>query len=162
MKRGMVNPEIEKEIISVMSELNDKASGVMLEFPVNACTDVTGFGLLGHLKEMITGSKIGAEITIDDVPVLPNVWELASANIVPGGTINNLDFISDTVIWKEDVPEIGKIILADAQTSGGLLISVPFNKYEALLKKLRDTGVPGATMIGRFTKERNKIRVKRK
>lgn len=162
MKRGMVNPEIEKEIISVMSELNDKASGVMLEFPVNACTDVTGFGLLGHLKEMITGSKIGAEITIDDVPVLPNVWELASANIVPGGTINNLDFISDTVIWKEDVPEIGKIILADAQTSGGLLISVPFNKYQALLKKLRDTGVPGATMIGRFTKERNKIRVKRK
>ncbi len=162
MKRGMVNPEIEKEIISVMSELNDKACDVMLEFPVTACTDVTGFGLLGHLKEMITGSKTGAEITIDDVPILPKVWELAAANIIPGGTKNNLDFISDTVIWDEAVPEIGKIILADAQTSGGLLISVPFNKYKSLLKKLRTTGVPSATLIGRITKEVNKIRVKRK
>jgi len=162
IKRGMVNPEIEKEIISLMSELNDKACDVMLEFPVTACTDVTGFGLLGHLKEMITGSKTGAEITIDDVPILPVVWELAAANVVSGGTKNNLDFISDTVIWDEAVAETGKIILADAQTSGGLLIAIPFNKYQSLLKKLRTTGVPGAAFIGRITKEVHKIRVKRK
>lgn len=160
MKRGMVNPETEKEMVSVMSELNDKASGVMLDFPVNACTDVTGFGLLGHLKEMISAADTGAEIIFYKVPFLQNVWDLAAANIIPGGTKNNLAFISDAVIWDTDVPETGKIILADAQTSGGLLISVPFDKYQQLLTKLHTAGVKNAAMIGRFTGNDNKIHVK--
>jgi cysteine desulfurase len=162
LKRGMVDPETAKEIIFSMSELNDKAASVMLEFPVNACTDVTGFGLLGHLKEMITGSKTGAEIKLDDVPIFPVAWELATANIIPGGSKNNLDFISDSIEWDNDIPETAKIILSDAQTSGGLLITLPFNKSQSFVKELQASGVKNATLIGRITKEINMIRVKRK
>jgi cysteine desulfurase len=162
MKRCLVKPENIREAILIMSGLNDKASSVMLEFPVSACTDVTGFGLLGHLKEMVTGSKTGAEIIMEAVPVIPAAWELATANIIPGGTKNNLDFVNNTMICDEDVPEIGKFLLADAQTSGGLLISVPFDQYPSLLKKLRSSGVTDAALIGRFTGEGTKIHVKRK
>jgi selenide,water dikinase len=123
----------------------------MNAFPVNSCTDVTGFGLLGHLKEMILGSKTGAEIDYKEVPVLPMVWELAASNIVPGGTINNLKYIEDIVDWDEGVPEIAKIILADAQTSGGLLITVPSNEADNLIQRCRLAGIIDAVIIGKIT-----------
>ncbi|MCX6252551.1 MAG: selenide, water dikinase SelD [Bacteroidetes bacterium] len=159
LKRGLLTTESEKEITRVMSSLNRKASEIMLEFPVNACTDITGFGLLGHLSEMTTGANIGAVIHAMKVPVLPGVWELVTANVIPGGTKNNLDFISGRTTWNSSVPELLKIILADAQTSGGLLIAVP-DKYKGnLVDKLHHSGID-ASMIGNFTDEHKKIHVK--
>ena len=151
IKRGLADKETEKRMIAVMTQLNDKAAEIMNAFPVNSCTDVTGFGLLGHLKEMILGSGTGAEIDHKKVPVLPMVWELAASNIIPGGTLNNLKFIEDIVDWDEGVPEIAKIILTDAQTSGGLLITLPENEADNLIQQCWLAGITDAVTIGKIT-----------
>jgi len=131
----------------------------MLRFPVNACTDVTGFGLLGHLKEMVEGSNVIAEIYAGKIPVLPGVLELLAGNIVPGGTRNNLDHVSDIVEWNSAISEMERLILADAQTSGGLLISIPSDLSDDFLEELRVNGISKAFIIGRFTSKGKKINV---
>jgi selenium donor protein len=158
IKRGILDRETEKRMIAVMAQLNDKAAEVMRSFPVSACTDVTGFGLLGHLKEMIRGSNTGAEIDHKKVPVLPGTWELAAMNMIPGGTLNNLQFVEDIVDWDETVPELGRLIMADAQTSGGLLITLPSGKAENFIEKCRLAGTGDAVVIGRIT-ESGRIKV---
>jgi cysteine desulfurase len=151
IKRGLVDSETEQIMISTMTRLNDKAGGVIKEFPVNACTDVTGFGLLGHLKEMNIGSKTGARIDYKNVPLLPRTWELAAMNMIPGGTHNNLEFIADIVDWEKSVPELAKLILADAQTSGGLLITVPGIYAEKFIERCLEAGISDAAVIGSIT-----------
>lgn len=155
MKRGLTSPETEKEAISLMSELNDKAAEVMKEFPVNACTDITGFGLLGHLKEMTIASAVDAEIYSGDIPLIKGTKDLAANNVVPGGTFNNLDFVSDVVVWGGNISQQEKIIFCDAQTSGGLLISVSAEFGNDLLKSLHDKGILRAVKIGRVIKKGN-------
>jgi selenium donor protein len=152
IKRGLVDRETEKRMIAVMTQLNDKAAEVTTGFPVSACTDVSGFGLLGHLKEMIRGSHTGAEIDHKKVPVLPMTWELAAMNMIPGGTRNNLQFVEDIVDWDEGVPELAKIILADAQTSGGLLITLPEKKADKFIAQCRLAGISDAVVIGSIKK----------
>jgi cysteine desulfurase NifS/selenium donor protein len=159
IKRGLVDPETEKKMIAMMTRLNDKAAEVMTAFPVSACTDVTGFGLLGHLKEMINGSHCGAEIDYKKVPIMPMTWELAGMKMIPGGTRNNLDFIKDIVDWDEAVPELAKLILADAQTSGGLLITLPASHAQKFIKQCRLAGIGDAVVIGRIVKGK-RIRVR--
>ena len=122
----------------------------MLKYPVTACTDVTGFGLLGHLKEMVTESKVRAEIFNEKVPVLPGVLELLAGNIVPGGTRNNLDYVNDIVEWHPAISEAHKLILADAQTSGGLLISIPATFANKMLTDLHRDDITNAVIIGRI------------
>jgi selenide,water dikinase len=124
----------------------------MTAFPVSACTDVTGFGLLGHLKELILGSHTGAEIDHKKVPVLPMTWELAAMNMIPGGTRSNLKFVEDTVDWDEGIPELAKVILADAQTSGGLLITLPAKEADKFIEQCRLAGISDAVVIGSITK----------
>lgn len=148
MKRGMIEPEIMEQVISSMSELNRTPAAIMKHYQVNACTDVTGFGLLGHLKEILKGSGLLAEIDSSKVPVLSGTWESAAAGAIPGGTLNNLEFVADIAHWEESVPEILRFILADAQTSGGLLISVPVTQADAMLKELNDYGCLYAGIIG--------------
>ena len=152
IKRGLVDRETEKRMIAVMTQLNDKAAEVMTAFPVSACTDVTGFGLLGHLKELILGSHTGAEIDHKKVPVLPMTWELAAMNMIPGGTRSNLKFVEDTVDWDEGIPELAKVILADAQTSGGLLITLPAKEADKFIEQCRLAGISDAVVIGSITK----------
>jgi selenium donor protein len=159
IKLGLVDRETEKRTIAVMTQLNDKAAEVMTAFPISACTDVTGFGLLGHLKEMIRGSHTGADIDYKKVPVLPMTWELAAMNMIPGGTRNNLQFVEDIVDWDEGVPELAKVILADAQTSGGLLITLPKAKADMFIAKCRLNGIRDAVVIGSI-KKGEKIRVR--
>ena len=158
IKRGHVDPETEKYMIAVMTQLNDKAAGIMTAFPVNACTDITGFGLLGHLKEMIRGSHVGAVIDHEKVPVLPMTWELAAMNMIPGGTRNNLEFVNDIVDWDQSVPELAKVILADAQTSGGLLITLPAREADKFIERCSLVGISDAVVIGNITKGK-RIRV---
>jgi len=159
IKRGLVDRETEKYMISVMAQLNDKAAEVMTAFPVSACTDVTGFGLLGHLKEMIQGSHTGAEVDHKKVPVLPMTWELATMNMIPGGTRNNLQFVEDIVDWDDGVPELAKVILADAQTSGGLLITLPAKEADKFIAQCRLAGISDAVVIGSIKKGK-RIRVR--
>lgn len=140
-------------VIDVMAELNRSASEAMLACGATAATDVTGFGLLGHVREMC-GLRLGAVITAHAVPLLPDALELARAGYVPGGTRDNLAAALDAgATFDESLDEAMRLVLCDAQTSGGLLIAIPPESAELLLDELRARGVRAAS-IGRFTDER--------
>ncbi len=150
IKRGLASPELAKKAIKIMSTLNRDAAEAMLKVGAHACTDVTGFGLLGHLKEMTRASKVDAIIYASKVPVIKKAWDLAAAGAVPGGTLSNMDFVSDTVEWDETISRTNQLILCDAQTSGGLIIVLPQGKKDRLLKTLKENGVVGSAEIGEF------------
>lgn len=120
----------------VMSTLNKTAAEVMEGYDVHACTDVTGFGLMGHSLEMAKGSGVEIRIRKDDVPVLPRVRELAEQGMVPGGSKNNYEHVKDSVRFPEQMDQIDRWILCDAVTSGGLLISVSGSEAEKLHEEL--------------------------
>jgi cysteine desulfurase NifS/selenium donor protein len=160
LKRGVAQSGQAEEAIRSMTQLNHQAALVMKDFPVNGCTDVTGFGLLGHLKGMSEGSSVAAEVWCNRVPVFPEALEFAAAGIVPGGTLNNMKFTEKITRFGEGVPEIMKTILSDAQTSGGLLISLPEEHAHELISKLHAAGVTLAEVIGRFVKGAPSITVK--
>jgi selenide,water dikinase len=119
---------------------------------VHAVTDVTGYGLLGHLKEMTAGSRVHARIAFHDVPLLPGVLELASEGFVPGGTKCNHQSLAGTVHWDPSLTQEQQLILSDAQTSGGLLIALPADRAHRLLAELSSRGVE-SKQIGTFTDE---------
>ncbi len=148
VKRGIAGHEAMEGAIRVMSCLNRAASDIMAGFPVSACTDVSGFGLLGHLREMVVAAGVSVRLVASDVPVLPYTWELASAGAIPGGTRNNLEFVAGVVEWTSGVPELMKLILSDAQTSGGLLISLPETESDLFLQQLLGSGID-ASVIGK-------------
>ncbi len=109
-----------------MTGLNNILSEIHPRYRLNACTDITGFGLLGHLLEMVRASKVSAELMADKVPLINGVREYLQAGTIPGGTLQNLAYTEPYIEWEETTPESTKTILADAQTSGGLLISSPY------------------------------------
>jgi len=156
IKREVAPPEAVAEAVRWMLTLNREASLAMVEVGARAATDVTGYGLLGHLYEMVRERPLGAEVYFEAVPLMPGVPELARAGVVPGGTRRNLAFLSGyektgrlRVGWEEDFTETEKLILADAQTSGGLLIAVAPERAGALKAALARRGVP-AWEVGRF------------
>lgn len=131
-----------------MATLNRRAAECALRFGVTAMTDITGFGLLGHLHEML-GGELGAEIDAKNVPLLPGVLALAREEIVPGGTRSNLDAaIEAGARFSDAIPREMRLALADAQTSGGLLIALPQDELEAFLAALQSDGVAEARRIG--------------
>ena len=143
-----------------MSQLNAKAAELMQKFPVNACTDITGFGLLGHLKEMTTASGVDAQIFYNQIPVIEGVKDLALADIIPGGTKNNLDFVKDYVHYDSNLSEIDQLIMNDAQTSGGLLISLPEKFKDDFIREYNLKGMETAVVIGKIlVKGRGEINV---
>lgn len=152
IKKGRLSPEETARLTAVMSTLNKTAAEVMGSYEVHACTDVTGFGLLGHASEMAKGSGNGLVIWKDAVPVLPRARELAEEGFVPGGTRNNFAHLEGTVIYPESLDQIGRYLLCDAVTSGGLLISVAGQESESLLAALAAAGVEAA-IIGEVTAE---------
>ncbi len=152
LKRGLLSEEPYRALMKSMTTLNMSAAQIMENYPVNACTDISGFGLLGHLHEMTSGSKVNAEIYTSQVPFLPSAEELAAANIIPGGSVGNLDFVEPFVTWDEDISHLRKVLLCDAQTSGGLLISLPEKHAGKLVQELNSSDVP-ATVIGRIKAE---------
>ena len=135
--------------VKSMTALNREAATAMKRVGVRAATDVTGYGLLGHLSNLLLQSGVAAEIVAENVPVLPEVSELIIAGHIPGGTRRNLEDLEDRVEFG-DQDETTRLILADAQTSGGLLISVPEERAEELMELLEAAG-PVAAMIGRVT-----------
>lgn len=148
IKQEKTGPATAAEAVRVMSLLNRAASEAMLEVGVSAATDITGFGLLGHLHEMMTASGVSARISAAAVPVIEGARDLAGQGAVAGGTARNLEWLADKVRWAPEVDETTRILLADAQTSGGLLIAVVPERAVALERALRARGVETIAKIG--------------
>jgi selenide,water dikinase len=151
LKGKFASPEAEEAMIAVMVELNRKGAEAMEETGAHACTDVTGFGLLGHALEMAVGSRCGLVIRASRVPVIPQAREYAEMGMVPAGTYANRNYCQRSLTVDPGVPAPLQDILADAQTSGGLLIAVAEDRVEALLGRLDAKGVAGAAVIGEVT-----------
>jgi len=152
-KQQKVDPGVLDRAVQTMSALNKTASEAMMEVGVNACVDVTGFGLIGHLLNMVRASDVSAEVSIERTPYLDGVWELVRAGITPGGTHRNLKSSDGLVVWGEADPET-KLVLCDAQTSGGLLIAVPAERRDLLVAELEKRGVATTAVIGRVMARR--------
>jgi selenide,water dikinase len=148
IKEGRTSEATAAEAIRVMTTLNRGAAEAMIEVGVSAATDVTGFGLAGHLLEMLDGG-LGAEIDVDSVPVLLEAVELARAGILPGGSKRNRDAMGGRVSTG-DLDDARRSLLFDAQTSGGLLIAVDPSKTDALHAAFAVHGVNAAQTIGRI------------
>lgn len=155
--RGLAGTDMELEAYKIMAVLNKGASEAMVEVGVNACTDVTGYGLLGHLYEMLTASNVSARIFLNQVPIIPEAREFATTGTVSSGTHNNYRFIREYINWKGGITEADRMLLCDAQTSGGLLMAVPGGKAETLKKALLEAGCLVAAEIGIITEKRDKI-----
>ena len=148
IKAGLATEELIGRVTSLMAALNKNAAGIMAKFDVHACTDITGFGLLGHVAEMVEGTGVGIEIRASQVPVITEAFEFASMGFVPAGTHKNRDFRKDMVEFSPGIDNVMKDILFDPQTSGGLLISVSKTKASALVNELKNAGVPESAVIG--------------
>jgi cysteine desulfurase len=153
LKQELLEPPQVETLVETMAALNMHAAEAVLAVGVNACTDVTGFGLLGHLLEMMSASGTGAVLEVGKVRFLPGAVELVTSGIVPGGTLNNMEYTAPSVRYDAGVPEIKRVLLNDAQTSGGLLISVPDDRVQGLIDLLAEKGVEWAGVIGRVTAE---------
>jgi selenide,water dikinase len=138
-----------QDAVRLMTTLNRAASETLCEFEVHALTDVTGFGLLGHLRNVTAASGVTAEIWAGEVPVLPAAREYVHAGIAPGGTRANLKFLADWVEFSPEVSQEEKLLLCDAQTSGGLLAAVSAEHADEVVQKLVANGVPGVD-VGRI------------
>lgn len=149
IKRGEAAPALIEEATAIMTHLNEGAAEAMLVARAPAATDVTGFGLIGHLHQMARASGVGAEIWADAVPVMDGVLDLAGKGMVPGGTRRNEDYFSQVVDFDQSVSPNLRTILFDAQTSGGLLIAVTPGREDGLIEELRGRGTPAAHIIGR-------------
>jgi selenium donor protein len=161
LKKGALNRKDEKLLIEMMAELNRTASEVMQRVGVNACTDITGFGLLGHLLEMMNASETSAIVDFPKVKFLQKVLEFAIAGNIPGGTKDNLAFTSKSVQYSKKISDIKKMMLNDAQTSGGLLLSVSKRKSKRLLESLKQKGIRSSSIIGEVVVSRKtKIEVR--
>jgi len=135
------------EAIRLMTTLNRAAVDAILRAGARALTDVTGFGLLGHLRNMTAASQVTAQVWLDRVPVLAPAWHYLRAGIAPGGTHANWRFLADWVAY-EGLDKEEQLMLCDAQTSGGLLAAVPGNQTENLVSSLEEAGAPCAAVIG--------------
>lgn len=151
IKRDLASAALIARAVAVMTTLNQGAAHAALDVGVDACTDVTGFGLLGHLHEMTAGSGVGARIVYSQVPVLDGVPELARQGVVPGGSKRNLAYAETFTAFDAALDDTQKFILADAQTSGGLLLAVPPQAAGALTRALADQRVPVVAEIGEIT-----------
>lgn len=150
IKREAAPPEVVEAAVRSMTTLNRAASEAMLQVQAHAATDVTGYGFLGHLHEMARASRLEARVAASAVPLLPGVRELAAAGHIPGGTRRNLADLEQALVWEEDVDDVQRVLLGDAQTSGGLLIAVTPSRVDELLALLRAAGTPAAAVVGKL------------
>jgi selenide,water dikinase len=160
IKGGLATGTIVDSVTRLMATLNRDAAEVMKHFPVHACTDITGFGLLGHMAEMVADSNFGIEILAERIPIIPEALEFAAMGLVPGGAHKNREFREGIVDFSPSLDNVFRDILFDPQTSGGLLICVAEGAAEGLLERLREKGLDQAAIIGGVVVEpKGRIRV---
>lgn len=147
LKRQQADAGVVREAVEIMASLNEGASRAMTSVGVSAATDVTGFGLLGHLTEMLSAAGLGAELTVSAIPLIDGVLDLAREGILPGGSKRNRESVEGSVDF-DDVPVHLQNVLVDAQTSGGLLISVHPDRVDYLTEALAAERTQAAAVIG--------------
>jgi selenide,water dikinase len=148
LKAGKASKETIAKVTKYMTALNKKASELMQELEVHACTDITGFGLLGHTCQLAQNSQVGIKVSSSSVPVFTEVEDFAKAGLCPGGLKRNKEFYGKMVEFSKQVPDYIKDILFDPQTSGGLLISLASEDAELLVGRLKKAGISEAAIIG--------------
>ena len=153
LKAGKVSKETVAKMTKYMAALNKKASELMQEVGVHACTDITGFGFLGHACQLAQNSRAGIKINSSSVPVFTEVEGFARAGLCPGGLHRNREFYGKMVEFSKQIPDYIQDILFDPQTSGGLLISLSSEAAELLLRKLKKAGVKDAAIVGEITRK---------
>jgi selenide,water dikinase len=156
IKRSVVTPEQERIVIETMAMLNKTAAEVLSNYHPHAVTDVTGFGLLGHGSEMAKGSDVSFEISFSQVPILEGALNLARDGVVPGGSKSNHQWLIDDVVY-EDLLSEEQMVLCDAITSGGLLVSLNEEEAAQYVDKLQTNGLGYASIIGRVTEKKEKV-----
>jgi len=147
IKAGIVSEDGYRTAVHTMSELNKFSKDAMMKVGVNSCTDITGFGLLGHAYEMAQGSKVTIKFNSVSIPIVEEALSLAKMGIIPAGAYRNMEYIKNNVKISESVPQEITDCMFDPQTSGGLLISLEKEKSELLLKELKNSSTPYA-LIG--------------
>ncbi len=155
LKKGILDEDTQSEVAQSMAALNKKASEIAIQAGVNVCTDITGFGIAGHILEMIeqTEEDVGVAIDFSSLPLFSRVNEFAEMGLIPPGDKRNRKYGEPKVEFSGNLPYWKQWILFDAQTSGGLVMALPSRKKEEILQKLHDQGMDKATVIGRVTKE---------
>lgn len=154
IKAGMASRELTDRVTRFMACLNRTAAAIMSNFNINACTDVTGFGLLGHLAEMICGSGMSVRVFSDQVPVIPEALEFADMGLIPAGAYRNREFRETMIACADSVKRSQQDVLVDPQTSGGLLISVNADHVDQLIRAMKDAGISDASQIGEVLNDR--------
>jgi len=152
LKAGLASKESQTAMIDSMRTLNKSAAEIMVRTGVTACTAVTGFGLLGHALNISQASRVSLEILAKDVPLLPGAHDYAMLSLFPGGSSLNFEYTDPQVSWDAAVTEEMRMLLCDAQTSGGLLIAVDAKRADELLNRLQEAGVIAARLIGEVVK----------
>lgn len=156
VRRGAVTAEQEKEVTETMALLNKTAAEILTSFSPHAVTDVTGFGLLGHASEMARGSEVSFEIQMEQVPMLDGTYELSQNGVVPGGSKSNHKWVAEDVYY-EQISMENQIILCDAITSGGLLVSLPSEEAQAYVERLHNAGLSYSAIIGKVAEKKEKL-----
>ena len=157
IKKELASKTIETEAIKCMSTLNKYASKLMKEFGAHAATDVTGFGLLGHLAEMCRSSDVSCQIDFNKIPFLNGVLDLAEMGIIPQGTQRNHEYVSEFSNFSNQISKTQQMMVADAQTSGGLLISLPLETANEYLQTFNSKSNYEAVVIGEFTDSKDSL-----
>jgi len=148
LKKGQLAPESLRQVVAEMTRLNRAAAEALAGLQVHALTDVTGFGLLGHLIEMVTGSRVSARLQLAAIPMFAEAPDFALRKLIPGGTLRNLAHFGPSVRWSPGIPEALHYVLADPQTSGGLLVALAPADVDRFLER-----VSSAAIIGEITGE---------
>lgn len=156
IKADMLESKNIENIAHILSQLNYKASIIMQDYDVSACTDVTGFGLLGHSAEM-ADDKVTIKFDFSAIPMMPEAKEMADMGIIPAGTYNNMSYLKGKVKYNQEIDD--DIILYDAQTSGGLLIAVSPEHALKLLERLKDAGYKYSSAIAEICEKEEKTLV---
>lgn len=155
-KNGLASEESYADAILSMKQLNDKGALVMNKYGIKAATDITGFGLLGHAMKMANGSKVSIRIDSKKVPTLPTVMELIEMGCIPGAAFRNQEFTAPHCQYESVVDYNHKMLLLDAQTSGGLLMAVKQKDMNAVLNELINSGYEKASIVGEVTGRKSK------
>jgi len=155
-KNNSVDNDTYTAAIDYMKQLNMQAAAIMAKYEVRSATDITGFGLLGHALKMALGSKVSIKINAADVPAIQNVMELIETGFIPGAGFRNLEFVEDQCSFSNQVPYNTKMLLADAQTSGGILMAVAREKVASILEDLKDAGYASTAVAGEVMQQEKK------
>ena len=153
IKKDIISDDIIKIAVKNMSALNKNAAEGLKGLDIHAVTDITGFGLLGHLAEVCKGSNVSAEIYFSELDFLPSVLKLARSGVIPGGTKRNLEYLTNDIKFDSKFNSTQKYLTCDAQTSGGLLVALSYNDAKTFVESI----YPGAKIIGHISDKNSKL-----